>query len=163
MQYTRHSFLCNWLARFYAFYQRKHIGIPTCTQHLLTRSARRPDDDRLKRSKHVASCTLNSCAWRILINVKYVIILPPAIIFYHEYEALVEIHILNRGYFGHRCITLEYSDPFWEMVRQEEWPKKGHCIYAKPPPPIPLTITGQRIIRLLNNRSRQYCLQAFIS
>jgi len=50
--------LCNWLHRSYAFYHCKHIGIPTCTQHLLTRSARRPDDDRLKRSKHVVSYTL---------------------------------------------------------------------------------------------------------
>ena len=39
------------------------------TQHLLTRSAIRPDDDHLKRSKNVASYTLNSCAWRILVNV----------------------------------------------------------------------------------------------
>ena len=29
--------------------------ITMCTQHLLTRSARRADDDRLKSSKHVAS------------------------------------------------------------------------------------------------------------
>ena len=33
----------------------KHIGIPTCTQHLSTRFVRMPDDDRLKRSKHIAS------------------------------------------------------------------------------------------------------------
>jgi len=31
-----------------------HVWIPTCTQHLLTRSDRRPDDDRLEGSKHVA-------------------------------------------------------------------------------------------------------------
>jgi len=43
--------------------------ITMCTQHLLTRFARSPDDDGLKSSKHVASFTLNSCAWRILINV----------------------------------------------------------------------------------------------
>jgi len=55
MQYTHHSFLCNRLARFYVFYQCKHIGIPACTQHLLTRYVRRPDDARLKRSKHVVS------------------------------------------------------------------------------------------------------------
>jgi len=41
--------------KFYVFYQCKHIGIPTYTQHLLTRSVRRPDDYRLKSSKHVAS------------------------------------------------------------------------------------------------------------
>ena len=29
---------------------------------MLTRSVRRPDDDRLKRSKHVASYRLNRCA-----------------------------------------------------------------------------------------------------
>jgi len=45
---TLHSFLCNLLARFYVFYQCKHIAIPTCTQHLLARSVRSPDDDRLK-------------------------------------------------------------------------------------------------------------------
>jgi len=61
MQYTHHSFLCNLIARFYVFYQCKHIGIPTRTQHLLTRSARKLDD-RLKTSKHVAPYTLNSCA-----------------------------------------------------------------------------------------------------
>ena len=32
--------------------------IQTCTQHLLTRSVRRPDDNRLKSSKHVASYTI---------------------------------------------------------------------------------------------------------
>jgi len=40
------------------FYLCKHIGIPTCTQHQLTRSVSRPEDDRLKRSKHAASYTL---------------------------------------------------------------------------------------------------------
>ena len=39
----------------YNVYQCKHIGIPTCKQHLLNRTVRLPDDDRLKRSKHVAS------------------------------------------------------------------------------------------------------------
>jgi len=28
-------------------YGCKHVGITTCTQHLLTGSVRRPDDDRL--------------------------------------------------------------------------------------------------------------------
>ena len=31
------------------FYRCKHIGIPTCTQHMLAQSVRRPEDDRLKR------------------------------------------------------------------------------------------------------------------
>ena len=69
MQYTHQSFWSKWPARSYVFYQCKNIEIPTCTQHLLTRSVRRPDDDRLKRSKHVTSYTINSCAWRMLINV----------------------------------------------------------------------------------------------
>jgi len=38
------------------FYHCKYIGIPTCTQHLLT--LRRPADDRLKKAKHVASYTI---------------------------------------------------------------------------------------------------------
>jgi len=42
-------------SRIYLFNQCKHIGIPTCTQHLLTQSARRPDDDRLKK---VETCSL---------------------------------------------------------------------------------------------------------
>ena len=36
------------LPDFYVFYRSKHIGIPICTQHLLTQSVRRPEDDRLK-------------------------------------------------------------------------------------------------------------------
>jgi len=43
---------------FYVFYQCKHIGILTCTQHLLIRSVRRPDDGCLKKSKLVASYTI---------------------------------------------------------------------------------------------------------
>ena len=38
----------------YVFYRCKYIWIPTRTAHLLTQSVRRPDDDRLKGSKHVA-------------------------------------------------------------------------------------------------------------
>jgi len=34
---------------FYVFYQCKRIGIPTCTQHLLTLSAGRPNNDRFKK------------------------------------------------------------------------------------------------------------------
>jgi len=33
---------------FYVFNRCKLIGIPTYTQHLLTQSVRRPEDDRLK-------------------------------------------------------------------------------------------------------------------
>jgi len=40
-----------------------------CVHSVLIQSARRPDDDRLRRTKHVASYTLNSCAWCILVNV----------------------------------------------------------------------------------------------
>jgi len=45
--YTRiyHSFLGNWTAR---FYRCKHTAIRKCTQHLLTESVRRPEDDRYK-------------------------------------------------------------------------------------------------------------------
>ena len=57
-QYDYIDKICNWLAIFYVFYQCRQFGIPTCTQHLLTRFARRSDDDRLKRSKHVASYIL---------------------------------------------------------------------------------------------------------
>ena len=34
---------------FYVCYRCKHIGIPTCTQQLLTQSVIRPEDGRLKR------------------------------------------------------------------------------------------------------------------
>jgi len=33
----------------------KHIGIPTCTQHLSSRFVGRPHDDRLESSEYVAS------------------------------------------------------------------------------------------------------------
>ena len=39
---------------FYVFYRYKPTGNPTPTQHLLTESVRRPDDDRFKMSKHLA-------------------------------------------------------------------------------------------------------------
>ena len=40
-----------------------------CVHSVLIQSARRPDDDRLKRTKNVASYTLNSCVFHILVNV----------------------------------------------------------------------------------------------
>jgi len=84
MQYTHHSFLCEWLDRFYVCYKCKHNGIPTYTQHLLTRSVRRADDDRLKSSKHVASYTTKYLCLTYIINKCFSIFLAHRDVFHKK-------------------------------------------------------------------------------
>ena len=83
--------MCNRIAICYVFYQCKHIGSPTCTQHLLTPSARRPNDDHLKRSKHVASYILKSF-YLTYINLCFSISLEHRDVF-HQITRKMDLHI----------------------------------------------------------------------
>jgi len=51
---------------------RGFLSDPTRIWHLLTRNVRRPDEDRLKRSKHVASYTINKI---VVLDVYYLKVL----------------------------------------------------------------------------------------